>query len=139
MRISEKRFAFLVALFLTGPALAADRSAVTVPVPGQPYFFQLAPMFVPVIDKNNVTKQVSIAVAIEIADGAQATKVEEHRAQLDDAFLRDIYVFVQQRGGVGPPASQKALKERLRQSAQKIIDFVPVTEIEIEEFFQKNR
>jgi flagellar basal body-associated protein FliL len=138
-RISRRTAAFLIAFVLAGQALAADRSSVIAAVPGQPYFFQLAPMFVPVIDKNNVTKQVSIAIAIEIADGGLATKVEEHRAQLDDAFLRDIYVFVQQRGGVGPPAGQKALKERLRQSAQKIIDFVPVTEIEIEEFFQKSR
>jgi len=140
MRISEVKRALAVAIvLLAAPAFAADRSAVTVAVPGKPFFFQLAPIFVPVIDKDKVTRQVSIAVAIEIADGAQATKVETHRQQLDDAFLRDIYVFVQQRGGVGPPSGQTALKARLRQSAQRILDFVPVTEVEIEEFFEKNK
>jgi len=134
-------FRVLVALLLLGaaPALAADRSAAVSPVPGQAYYVQLAPMFVPVVAKTGIPRQVSIAVAIEIADGADAKGVEEKRPQLGNAFLDDIYRYVQQRGGIGAPAGEGALKELLLATAQRLLDPVAVKEIEIEEFFQQAR
>ncbi len=139
MNISERVVAiFLMTLALAGgTAAAADRSAVIMPVPGQPFFVQLAPIFVPVIDKDSVSRQVSIAVAVEIADGAQMPDVEKKRPTLDDAFLRDVYVYVQQRGGIGSPEGEQALKERLRQTAAHILQPVSVKEVEIEEFFEQ--
>ncbi len=76
----------------------------------------------PVIDKDSVSRQVSIAVAVEIADGGQTPDVEKKRPTLDDAFLRDVYVYVQQRGGIGSPEGEQALKERLRQTAAHILE-----------------
>jgi flagellar basal body-associated protein FliL len=109
------------------------------PVPGQPFFVQLAPIFVPVIDKDRVSRQVSIAVAVEIADGAEAPSVEDKRRALNDAFLSDIYAFVQQRGGIGSPQGASALKARLRSTAARVLEPVAVKEVEIEEFFEKGR
>lgn len=141
MSISERALAaWLTALALgVAPALAADRSAVVMPVPGQAFFVQLAPMFVPVIETGGISRQVSIAVAIEIADGAQAKGIEGKRPALDDAFLSDVYRYVQQRGGIGAPTGEAALKERLRQTAQRVLDPVEVKEVEIEEFFEQSR
>lgn len=118
-------------------AAAADRSAVVMPEPGKPFFFQLAPIFVPVIVKDRVTRQVSIAVAVEIADGKNVPAVEKKRPALSDAFLRDIYVFVQQREGIGSPAAELALKSRLRQTALRVLKPVPVKSVQIEEFFER--
>jgi hypothetical protein len=130
----------LVALLLgIAPALAADRREVVRPVPGEAYFVQLAPMFIPVITKTGIPRQVSIAVAIQIADGADAKGVEEKRPELDNAFLDDIYRYVQQRGGIGVPNGEVALKQRLLETAQHVLDPVAVKEIEIEEFFQQAR
>jgi flagellar basal body-associated protein FliL len=141
MSISDRAFGlFAAALFLAAaPCLAADRSAVVMPVPGQPYFVQLAPIFVPVIGQNSVSTQVSVAVAVEIADGAKAKDVDEKRPALNDAFLRDFYGYVQQRGGVGGPQAEAALKERLRDTAQRVLDPIAVKEVEIEEFFEQSR
>lgn len=122
-----------------GGALAADRSAVTMPVPGEPYFVQMAPIFVPVIVKDNVSLQVSLAVAIEIADGAEAKGVEEKRRPLNDAFLSDLYRYAQQRGGIGAPEGAEALKERLQQTARRILAPVEVKSVAIEEFFERRR
>jgi len=125
---------------LAGTAYGADRSAVVIPVPGEPFFVQLAPIFVPVIDKKDtVSRQVSIAVAVEIADGGEVPKVEDKRRALSDAFLRDIYAFVQQRGGIGSPQGASALKDRLRITAARVLDPVAVKEVEIEEFFEQGR
>ncbi len=133
-------FRVLVALLLgTAPALAADRSESVLPVAGQAYYVQLAPMFVPVVAKAGIPRQVSIAVAIEIADGADAKEVQEKRPQLGNAFLDDIYRYVQQRGGIGAPAAEVALKALLLATAQRLLDPVAVKEIEIEEFFQQAR
>jgi flagellar basal body-associated protein FliL len=141
MSISDRAraLAFLAILAAAAPAWAADRAPVVMPVPGQPFFFQLAPIFVPVIDKDRISRQVSIAIAIEIADGSQVPAVEAKRQMLDDAFLRDVYVFVQQRGGVGRPQAEQALKEKLRAAARRILDPVAVTEVDIEEFFERQR
>jgi flagellar basal body-associated protein FliL len=140
MNISKRLLAAgLAALVLGAPARAADRRAVVMPMPGQAFYVQLAPMFVPVIEKGGISRQVSIAVAIEIADGAQAKGVEEKRPVLDDAVLSDIYRYVQQRGGIGAVAGAAALKERLRQTAQRVLDPVEVKEVEIEEFFEQSR
>ena len=141
MSISERILgAALAALVLgAGGSRAADRSAVSIPVPGQAFFVQLSPIFVPVIEKDSISRQVSIAVAIEIADGAEAKGVEAKRPTLDDAFLSDVYGYVQQRGGIGGPRGELALKERLRQTAQRILEPVEVREVEIEEFFEQSR
>jgi flagellar basal body-associated protein FliL len=141
MNISDRLIGTVLAAFVaaTAPALAADRSAVVIPVPGQPYFVQLAPIVVPVIDKNSVSRQVSIAVAVEIADGEKAKDVDEKRPALNDAFLGDIYGYVQQRGGVGAPQGEAALKERLRSTAQRVLGPIAVKEVEIEEFFEQQR
>jgi flagellar basal body-associated protein FliL len=129
----------LALVFMAGTANSADRSAVVVPVPGQPFFVQLAPIFVPVIDKDRVSRQVSVAVAVEIADGAEAPSVEDKRRALNDAFLGDIYAFVQQRGGIGSPQGALALKDRLRTTAARVLRPVAVKEVEIEELFEQNR
>jgi len=128
-----------VALALAAPALAADRSAVVMPVPGKPYFIQLDPMFFPVIENNSVPRQVSVAIAIEIADGAKAKDVEDKRRLLHDAFVGELYRYVQQRGGIGDPEGETALKGLLETIAQRVLDPVQVKEVEIEEFFQQRR
>ena len=46
---------------------------------------------------------------------------------------------MQQRGGIGQPDGEAALKERLLATAQRILDPVAVKEIEIEEFFEQRR
>lgn len=141
MSIFERLAGATLALLLLAlePAAAADRSAVVMPVPGQPYFVQLAPMFVPVIGSKDISRQVSIAVAIEIADGAKAKDVEEKRPALDDAFLGDIYLYVQQRGGIGDTSGEAALKDLLRTTASRVLDPIEVKEVEIEEFFEQRR
>ena len=142
MRTSERVAAAVLFAFLgaCGSAAAADRSAVVMPVPGKPFFVQLAPIFVPVIGKNDtVTHQVSIAVAVEIADGGKAPDVETKRPALNDAFLNDIYIFVQQRGGIGTPEGETALKQRLLQTATRVLDPVAVKSVDIEEFFEQQR
>jgi flagellar basal body-associated protein FliL len=133
-------FRLVLALMLgAAPALAADRSEGVLPVPGQAFYMQLAPIFVPVITKRSIPRQVSIAVAIEIADGANAKGVEEKRPELDNAFLSDIYRYVQQRGGIGAPSGEVALKQLLLETAQRVLDPVAVKEVEIEAFFQQAR
>jgi flagellar basal body-associated protein FliL len=141
MSISERALGWLVVALLAGaaPAVAADRSAVVMPVPGQPFFVQLPPIFVPVIGKDRVSRQVSVALAVEIADGAHAPDIEPKRAALNDAFLNDIYVYVQQRGGIGTTSGERALKDRLRDTAQRILDPVEVKEVLVEEFFEQSR
>jgi flagellar basal body-associated protein FliL len=141
MSISDRASGLLlaVAVVAAAPAMAADRSAVVMPVPGQPYFVQMAPIFVPVIDQRSISRQVSIAVAVEIADGAKAKDVDDKRPELNDAFLGDIYGYVQQRGGVGAPQGETALKQRLRDTAQRVLGEIAVKDVEIEEFFEQRR
>lgn len=135
----SKIAAAALALLAAGTAEAADRSAVMIPVPGQPYFVQLAPVFVPVIKGYAVPGEVSMAIAVEIADGAKAKDVEDLSPVLRNALITDIYSYVQQRGGIGPPEGETALKARLAQTAQRVLGPIAVKDVEIEEFFQQQR
>jgi flagellar basal body-associated protein FliL len=140
MRISRPALATALALLVgASAASAADRRVVVMPVPGQPYFVQLTPVFVPVIEGKEVPREVSLALAIEIADGAKARDVERMGPILRNALLDDVYTYVQQRGGIGAPEGEVALKERLAQTAQRVLGPIEVKEVEIEEFFQQRR
>jgi flagellar basal body-associated protein FliL len=142
MNISDRIAALALAalVFAATPAGAVDRSAVTMPVPGQPYFVQLAPLFVPVIGtSDDITHQVSVAVAVEIADGAQAKKAEEKGPELGNAFLDDIYGYVQQRGGIGDAQGEIALKQRLKETATRVLAPIAVKEVELEAFFEQRQ
>ncbi|MGH7087553.1 MAG: hypothetical protein ACREFQ_01485 [Stellaceae bacterium] len=109
------------------------------PEPGKPYFVQLSPVFLPVIENNSVPRQVSVALAVEIADGAQVKRVEERAPLLRDALLDDLYRYVQQRGGIGSPEAETALRSILQGTAQRVLRPVAVKGVEIEEFFQQRR
>src|SRR6185312_17519901 len=92
--------ASLGALMASLPARAVDRQAGVRPeVPGAPVFVDIDPIVLPVIEGNEVTRQVGILLTLELTKGQPASGVELKRRQLTDAFITELYRLYGWRAG----------------------------------------
>src|SRR5665213_1819279 len=104
------------------PALAANREAVPEMVEGAPPYVRFPPIFIPIIQGEQVTRQIGVTLMLELNMGEEKQPIEEKRLQLTDAFMRDLYVFFQQRSGIkSSDIDEMYLKQRLLKVATNVI------------------
>src|SRR5579872_3030900 len=89
-------------------------------VPG-PVFVKLPLFNIPVIEGDKVTRQVTVGVAFELVEGVKAESVDEKKPALIDAFFRDLYSMFGQRSGISRVAVEASIKQRLGQSADRVL------------------
>lgn len=123
------------------PVVAAEQEAPGgVPAaPAGPAFIRLAPISVPVIKDNRVAAQVDIALALELVEGKTADDLEPKRRQLQDAFISDVYAIFQQRPDASRPMDGAIVKERLRRTADRVLEPGLVKDVLIIQLFQQPR
>jgi hypothetical protein len=140
MRIFRKILAIFVALFFALPARAANREAVPEMIEGAPSYVRFSPIFIPIIQGDRVTRQVGLTLMLELVKGQEKPPIEEKRLQLNDAFMRDLYAFFQQRSGVkGADIDEVYLKARLLKVADTVIGGKAVREVLIQQFFEQKK
>ena len=77
---------------------------------------------------------------LELAKGQEKAPIEEKRLQLNDAFVRDLFAFFQQRAAVkANDIDEIYLKQRLLQVADNVIGEKAVREVLIEQFFEQKK
>jgi hypothetical protein len=115
--------AALLLLAAASPALAVDREkgAERLSVPGAPVFFSLQPIVLPVIERNDVTRQVGILLTIELAEGHTAKDAEDKERQLTDAFITELYRIYGWRSGADRVVSEQLIKRRLQAVADQVL------------------
>ena len=122
------------------PALAANREAVPEMIEGAPAYVRFPPIFIPIIQGEQVTRQIGVTLMLELKEGQEKQPIEEKRLQLNDAFMRDLYVFFQQRSGMkSNDIDEMYLKGRLLQVADNVIGEKVVREVLIQQFFEQKR
>jgi hypothetical protein len=140
MRIFSKIVPICAALFFALPAVAANHEAGTEAVPGTPSYVRFPAIFVPIIEGDRVTRQIGVTLVLELAKGQEKPPIEEKRRQLNDAFVRDLYAFFQQRAGMrANDIDEMYLKERLLKVADNVIGDKAVREVLIEQFFEQKK
>lgn len=110
--------------FSAAPALAAgEGSSEEAPAPAVsgPTFVKLPLFNIPVIEGDKVTRQITVGVALELAEGLQASSIDEKKPEVIDAFLRDLYAMFAQRSGTSRIAIQASIKQRLTQTAERVL------------------
>jgi hypothetical protein len=127
-----------VALFALS-AYAADRteSAAPATVAGAPSFVRLDPIFVPVIVGNQVARQVGVTLMLQLVAADAKGDVETKRKQLYDALFSDLYGYLQDRTASNNRIDQTYLKARLLKTTTRIVGPNLVTEVLIEQFFER--
>jgi hypothetical protein len=140
MRIFSKIVPIVAALSFALPAVAADREAVPEMVAGAPSYVRFPPIFIPIIQGDQVTRQIGVTLMLELVKGQEKEPIEEKRLQLNDAFVRDLYAFFQQRAGVkSNDIDEMYLKDRLLKVADNIVGDKVVREVLIEQFFEQKK
>ncbi len=140
MRTFRKILSIFVALFFALPARAANREAVPEMIEGAPSYVRFSPIFIPIIQGDRVTRQVGLTLMFELVKGQEKPPIEEKRLQLNDAFMRDLYAFFQQRSGMtGADIDEVYLKERLLKVADTVIGAKAVREVLIQQFFEQRK
>jgi hypothetical protein len=120
--------------------MAADREAVPEMIAGAPSYVRFAPIFIPIIQGDQVTRQIGVTLMLELAKGQEKEPIEQKRLQLNDAFVRDLYAFFQQRAGVkSNDIDEMYLKDRLLKVADNIIGEKAVREVLIQQFFEQKK
>lgn len=140
MRIFSKIVPIVAALSVAFPAMAADREAVPEMVAGAPSYVRFPPIFIPIIQGDQVTRQIGVTLMLELAKGQEKEPIEAKRLQLNDAFVRDLYAFFQQRAGVkSNDIDEMYLKDRLLKVADNVIGEKAVREVLIQQFFEQKK
>jgi hypothetical protein len=120
--------------------MAANRDAVPEMIDGAPAYVRFQPIFIPIIQGDQVTRQIGVTLMLELNKGEEKQPIEEKRLQLNDAFVRDLYVFFQQRAGVtGADIDELYLKTRLLKVADNVIGAKAVREVLIEQFYEQKK
>jgi hypothetical protein len=140
MRIFSKIVPIFAALSFALPAMAANRDAVPEMIAGAPPYVRFPPIFIPIIQGDQVTRQIGVTLMLELVKGQEKQPIEEKRLQLNDAFVRDLYVFFQERAGVkSNDIDEMYLKDRLLKIADAVIGEKVVREVLIEQFFEQRK
>lgn len=114
---------------------AADGKAAS--GPGAPVYVRFNPIFIPVIDRNQVTQQVGVTLMLQLMPGENQADVEAKRQQLTDALFKDLYVFFQDRVDYRGTISEAYLKARLLKTASRVVGPDAIQEVLIEQLFTR--
>ena len=112
---------------LSGPAtsvLAAGEGGsegASAPAVSGPAFVKLPLFNIPVIEGDKVTRQITVGVTLELVEGVKPDSIGEKEPMLIDAFFRDLYGMFAQRSGTSRVAIQESIKQRLTQTAEKVL------------------
>jgi hypothetical protein len=140
MRTFRKIVPIFSALSFAFPAMAANREAVPEMIEGAPSYVRFQPIFIPIIQGDRVTRQIGVTVMLELKEGKEKPPIEEKRLLLNDAFVRDLYAFFQQRAGMkSNDIDEMYLKQRLLKVADNVIGEKAVREVLIQQFFEQKK
>jgi hypothetical protein len=140
MRTFNKIVPIFAALSFAFPALAANRDAVPEMIEGAPSYVRFQPIFIPIIQGDRVTRQIGVTLMLELVKGQEKPPIEEKRLLLNDAFVRDLYAFFQQRAGfTSNDIDETYLKARLLKVADNVIGEKAVREVLIQQFFEQKK
>ena len=107
------------------PTLAAEeespRKGESAPAVSGPIFIKLPLFNIPVIEGNKVTRQVRVGLALELVEGLKADSIDEKKPAVIDAFFRDLYGMFGQRSETRRVAVEGSIKQRLTQTADRVL------------------
>lgn len=139
IRISRLLAAVLCIALFSARARAAEHAAEPAAIAGAPAYVRFDPIFIPIIQGDQVTRQVGIMLMLQLVEGQNKADVEAKRQLLNDAFLRDLYSFFQNRAAASGRIDQPYLKARLLKVAGQVVGPNLVKEVLIEQLFVRGK
>jgi flagellar FliL protein len=113
-------FVLVCLSLLPAPVWAAEGHATT--MPGGPVYVRLKPISFSVIGRDNkVTKEVSIALDLELEANKTESMLDPYRRKMMDAFLVTLNEIYTEQKLDDPPVGGDVLKDKLLEVATDIV------------------
>jgi len=107
------------------------------PAPGAPSYVTVPLFIIPVIEGGEVTRQVSIGVALELVKGKTLENLKPKETILIDAFFRELYGLFGQRSSAERIADPPVIKARLQRVADRVLGAGVVKQVLILQLFER--
>ena len=91
------------------------------PVPGVPIFFNIPSIVLPVVEGSAITRQVSVLLTVELAEGHRRKEASSKRRELTDAFITELYSLYGWRSGANQLVDERLVKRRLLAVADRVL------------------
>jgi flagellar FliL protein len=112
----------LLALVPMSPAGAVDREkGARDLIQGGPVFFDMEPITLPVIEANNVTREIGVLLTIDVADGHGKKEVEDKQRELTTAFITELAGIYGWRSAAARVGDYALIKARLQAAADRVL------------------
>ncbi|MGO8915202.1 MAG: hypothetical protein ACLQJR_04785 [Stellaceae bacterium] len=108
-------------------------------LPGVPDFFNIDPIELPVVEGNNVTRQVGVLLTLELADGHRQSEVKKKKREITDAFITELYRIYGWRSGDARVVNEALIKRRLQAAADRVLGPDVVHAILIRQLVEQER
>jgi flagellar protein FliL len=102
-----------------------------------PTYVRLPPIVLPVFVGNRIARRAGIVLALELEPGKTETDLEPKRRQLYDAFITDLYALYDEEGGDDRVIDAERIKQRLQETADRILGTGLVHEVLIQQAFER--
>lgn len=90
-------------------------------VPGVPIYFEIPAIVLPVVEGNSVTRQIGVALTVEMAEGHRRKEAAAKQRQLTDAFITELYRLYGWRSDADRVVDDRLLKRRLLAAADRVL------------------
>jgi hypothetical protein len=107
--------------------------------PAGPTFVNLPAIVLPVFEGNEVTRQASIVLTLELAKGVSEAVVKGQEPKLVDAFVGDLYQLYEQRAAASRVIDAAEIKPRLQVAADRVLGPGVVAQVLIQQAFERAR
>lgn len=85
-------------------------------------YVEISPLVFPLIDSSGVHQVVSLVVSVEVPDHKGVAKIEELGPRLNDAYIQELYGYLNRAGSLKNGAIQiSELKKRLNRVTARVI------------------
>lgn len=108
-------------------------------MPAGPVFVNIQPIVLPVIEGNNVTRQVGVLLTLELAPGQTAAGIAPKQRVLTDAFITELYRIYGWRSGADRVVNEDLIKRRLLATADQVLGPGVVHAILIRQLLEQDR
>ncbi len=108
-------------LWAAAPAVFAAEEKPGADAEKSPTFVRLPAIVLPVVVGNEITRQIGVNLALELEAGKTADDLGPNRRRVVDAFIRDLYGIYDQRRNATRALDYGLIKERLKDTATKIV------------------
>jgi hypothetical protein len=128
--------------FSAAQAIAAGQGSpegAPAPAVSGPAFVKLPLFNIPVIEGDKVTRLITVGVALELVEGLKPDSIEDRKPEVIDGFLRDLYAMFAQRSGTSRIAVEGSIKQRLAQTADRVLGPGKVRQVLIIDLLERPR